>query len=183
MYIILNYRGTKEYAEKSEVRERGVSFPRQSSHLCLPRLKQDCSPWKQRLKQDCLPWKQGLSHTLLQGLHFWGRGDLWTRQACTTCLWQNTTCSFWRTWSFLKTGDTTWTPCGAVAERAWLLALHRPPASQFWLYHSSWETSHLTCELQLSWPWSKYRCFILWFLCVFTFNPHFPCGMVSSNCV
>lgn len=116
MYIILNYRGTKEYAEKSEVRGKRVSFPRQSSHLCLPRLKQDCSLHGNRgAKTRLLAMEtEGLSHTLLQGLRFLGVEATCEQDRRVQHVSDKTQHAFWRTRSFLKTGDTTWTPCGAV---------------------------------------------------------------------
>lgn len=141
MYIILNYRGTKEYAEKSEVRKR-VSFPRQSSHLCLPAKTRLLSMETEGLKQDCLPWKQRGSATLcFRVCIFGGRGDLWTQDRRVQHVYDKTQHAFWRTRSFLKTGDTTWTPCGAVNRKGMASGSSQAACtSQFW-HHSSWETS------------------------------------------
>lgn len=107
---------------------------------------------------------EGLSHTLLQGLRFLGVEATCEQDRRVQHVYDKTQHAFWRTWSFLKTGDTTWTPIWCCEQKGlgfWLFTGPPPQASS--------DITHLTCELQLSWPSSKYRCFILWFLCVFTF--------------
>lgn len=105
---------------------------------------------------------EGLSHTLLQVCIFGGV----KRPVDKTGVYNMSMTKLQHARSeeyslSLKTGDTTWTPCGAVNRKSMASGSSQAACSQFWLV-THLGKHHLTCELQLSWPCEvSTRCFIL----------------------